>query len=56
MTDKNIFMQDKTPENFKEYILALERANLAKIDREDKKSMVAKIIRIYEGDSHNGNS
>lgn len=56
MTDKILFKQDRTPENFKEYILDLERANLAKIDREDKKSMVAKIIRTYEEDSNNGNS
>ncbi len=37
-----------TPESFKDCVLKLERDNLKKIDKDDKKIMVNKIIRIYE--------
>lgn len=56
MIDKKLSGRDLTPENFKEYVLELERINLKNIDREEKKSMVAKIIRTYEEVKKNGNS
>lgn len=56
MTDKKIIQSDLTPENFKEYILKIERTNLKNLDKEEKKSMVAKIIRTYEEAKKNGNT
>ncbi len=53
MTDK--FTSELTVENFKKYILELEENNLKNIDRDDRKSMVAKIIRNYEEAKKNGN-
>ena len=41
--------ENLTEENFKDYILEIEAANLKKIEKEDKKNMVAKIIRAFEG-------
>ena len=37
-----------TAENFKNFVLELERQNLRNIDKEDKKQMVSKIVRNYE--------
>lgn len=42
-------------ENFKEYVLNLERDNLKNINKEDKKTMVSKIIRTYEEGKKDGN-
>ena len=42
--------------NYKDYVLELERTNLKNIDKEEKKAMVAKIIRTYEEAKKNGNS
>ena len=53
MTDK--FTKTLTVENFKDFVLELEGNNLKKIDKEDKKSMVSKIIRTYEEAKKNGN-
>lgn len=56
-----IWMIDKfdgdtlTAENFKNYVLKIEETNLKNIDKEDKKTMVAKIIRTYEEAKKNGN-
>ena len=47
MTDEK-FVKELTVENYKEYILNLERQNLRDITKEDKKVMVSKIIRHYE--------
>lgn len=44
-----------TPENFKNYVLKIEEDNLKNIDKEDRKSMVAKIIRTYEEAKKDGN-
>lgn len=44
-----------TAENFKNYVLKIEETNLKNIDKEDKKTMVAKIIRTYEEAKKNGN-
>lgn len=56
MIDKKISGANMTPENFKEFILSIERDNLKNLDREDKKSMVSKIVRTYEEGKKNGNS
>lgn len=45
-----------TVENFKDYVLEIEENNLKNIDKEDKKTMVAKIIRTYEEAKKNGNN
>ncbi len=45
---KNISGDNLTVENFKDFILELERTNLRNLDREDKKQMAAKILRNYE--------
>lgn len=42
-------------EKFKDYVLEMESNNLQNIDKEDKKSMVSKIIRTYEEAKKNGN-
>lgn len=48
MTDEKLIGKNMTPENFKDFVLELERDNLKNLNKEDKKSMVSKIIRIYE--------
>lgn len=49
MTDiKNISGENLTVENFKNFVLELERENLRNLDKEDKKQMVSKIVRSYE--------
>lgn len=45
---KKISGDNLTVENFKDFILELERTNLRNLDREDKKQMAAKILRNYE--------
>ena len=56
MIDKKIIEGNLTPETYKDFILKLERENLQNLVKEDKKSIVAKIIRIYEEVKKNGNS
>ena len=48
MTDEKLMWENMTPENFKDFVLELERDNLKNLNKEDKKSMVSKIIRTYE--------
>lgn len=48
MTDK-FTGKSLTIENFKDFVLSIESENLKNINKEDKKNMVAKIIRTYEG-------
>lgn len=56
-----IWMIDKftaetlTVESFKEFVLEIEGKNLKNIEKEDKKSVVSKIIRTYEEAKKNGN-
>ena len=45
MIDKKISGSELNPESFKEFVLELERENLKNIDKDEKKVMVAKIIR-----------
>lgn len=45
---KEISGEKLTSENFKNFVLELERENLRNIDKEDKKQMVSKIVRNYE--------
>ncbi len=54
MIDK---LNDKslTVENFKEFVLELENKNLKNINKDDKKTMVSRIIRTYEEAKKNGN-
>lgn len=52
---KDISGNKLTAENFKDFVLALERENLRKLDREDKKQMVSKIVRNYEEAQKNDN-
>ena len=52
---KNITGRNLTVENFKDFVLDLERENLKKLDREDKKQMVSKIVRNYEEAQKNDN-
>lgn len=47
--------ENLTEENFKNYVLDIEATNLKNIEKEDKKSMVAKIIRTFEEAKKNGN-
>ena len=54
MTDKK-FEGSLTPENFKDFILDLEKENLKKIEKDDKKLMVSKIMRNYEEAKRNDN-
>ena len=44
-----------TVDSFKDFVLELERNNLRNISKEDKKTMVAKIIRTYEEANKDGN-
>ena len=37
-----------TVDNFKEFVLEIERENLKKLEKEDKKQMVSKIMRTFE--------
>lgn len=61
MYTEEILMSDKftnkplTAENFKEFVLAIERSNLRDINKDDKKTMVSRIIRTYEEAKKNGN-
>ena len=54
MTDKK-FEGSLTPENFKDFILDLEKENLKKIEKDDKKVMFSKIMRNYEEAKRNDN-
>lgn len=54
MTDK-FTAETLTIENYKDYVLEIEAFNLKNIDKEDRKSMVAKIIRTYEEAKSHGN-
>lgn len=56
MTDTKILAEKMTPENFKDLILEMERENLRNLDKEEKKVMVSRIIRVYEESKKNGNS
>ena len=54
MTDKK-FTGQLTVENFKDYILDLERDNIRELTKEEKKEMASKIIRNYEEAKKNDN-
>ena len=54
MIDKK-FSGELTIENFKNFILELEKENLLNLYQDDKKQMVAKIMREYEEAKKNGN-
>ena len=47
--------KDLTAENFKEFVLEMERDNLKNIDKADKKVIVTKIVRAYEEARKDGN-
>ena len=47
--------KELTAENFKDFVLDLERDNLKNINKEDKKVIVTKIVRAYEEARKNGN-
>ena len=55
MIDKKIVGENLTVESFKDYILEMEKDNLKNLTREDKKQMVAKIVRTYEEAKKNDN-
>lgn len=55
MTNDKMKKSECTVDNFKEFILELERDNLKKLTKDDKKVMVAKIIRKYEEAQNNDN-
>ena len=57
MSDKkdNKFTKELTIENFKNYILDLERENIRDISKEDKPRMVQRIIKAYEEAKKNDN-
>ena len=44
----NISGEKLTVENFKNFVLDLERENLRNLDKDDKKQLVAKIMKTYE--------
>ena len=48
MIDIKFEGKELTPNNFKDYVLELEKKNLQNITKEDKKNMVNKIIRNFE--------
>ncbi len=48
MIEEKLNANNMSPENFKDFVLKLERDNLKNLNKEDKKSMVSKIIRTYE--------
>ena len=54
MIDKK-FSGELTIENFKNFILELEKENLLNLSQDDKKQMVAKIMREYEEAKKSGN-
>ena len=56
MIDKKSIEGNLTPETYKDFVLKLERDNLNNLVKEDKKSMVSKIIREYEKEEKNANS
>lgn len=45
---KDISGDNLTVETFKEFVLELERDNLKKLEKDDKKQMVSKIMRTFE--------
>ena len=53
---ENVSGENLTIENFKEFVLALERENLKKLEKEDKKQMVSKIMRTFEEAKKNDNN
>lgn len=53
---KDVSGENLTVENFKEFVLTLERENLMKLEKEDKKQMVSKIIRTFEEAKKNDNN
>ena len=57
MSDKRDtkFTKELTVENFKNYILDLERENIRDISKEDKPRMVQRIIKAYEEAKKNDN-
>ena len=55
MTNGKMKKSECTVENFKDFVLNLERDNLKKVTKEDKKVMVAKIMRTYEEAQKNDN-
>lgn len=55
MTDKKQAEEILMVVGFKDFVLDIERANLRNIEKEDKKSMVSKIIRTYEEAKKNDN-
>ena len=44
MTNEKMSKANCTAENFKDFVLNLERDNLKNISKEDKKQMVSKIV------------
>ena len=54
MIDKKL-SGELTIENFKNFILELEKENLLNLSQDDKKQMVAKIMREYEEAKKSGN-
>ena len=54
MIDKK-FSGELTIENFKNFILELEKENLLNLSQDDKKQMVAKIMSEYEEAKKSGN-
>ena len=55
MIDKKNFEGELTPDNFKDFVIELEKENLRNLTREEKKTMVARIIREYEEAKKNDN-
>ena len=53
MSDK--FDKELTEENFKDYILEIEKANLRNIVKDDKNVIVARIVQAYEEARKNDN-
>ena len=56
MIDKKSIEGNLTPETYKDFVLKLEKDNLINLVKEDKKSMVTKIIRENEEEKKNANS
>lgn len=53
MSDK--FDKELTEENFKDYILEIEKANLRNIVKDDKNVIVTRIVQAYEEARKNDN-
>lgn len=53
---KDISGDNLTVETFKEFVLELERDNLKKLEKDDKKQMVSKIMRTFEEAKKNDNN